>query len=125
MARPVSGNGRPSGFRGFRAPLVHLKYPLMSMTTSTVPLAWLSWIDSVPSIREQIALPGLFTPAGNVRAQVFGAAPAVVPGQTVRLPVVVGRATVTFAVTAVASGAFPYSTGEVINVDGGYHLRVL
>jgi NAD(P)-dependent dehydrogenase (short-subunit alcohol dehydrogenase family) len=29
------------------------------------------------------------------------------------------------AVTAVASGAFPYSTGEVINVDGGYHLRVL
>lgn len=29
------------------------------------------------------------------------------------------------AVTAVASGAFPYSTGEVINVDGGFHLRVL
>jgi NAD(P)-dependent dehydrogenase (short-subunit alcohol dehydrogenase family) len=29
------------------------------------------------------------------------------------------------AVTAIASGAFPYSTGEVINVDGGYHLRVL
>ena len=29
------------------------------------------------------------------------------------------------AVTTVASGAFPYSTGEVINVDGGYHLRVL
>ncbi len=29
------------------------------------------------------------------------------------------------AVVAVASGAFPYSTGEVINVDGGFHLRVL
>jgi NAD(P)-dependent dehydrogenase (short-subunit alcohol dehydrogenase family) len=29
------------------------------------------------------------------------------------------------AVTAIASGAFPYSTGEVINVDGGFHLRVL
>ena len=29
------------------------------------------------------------------------------------------------AVTAVASGAFPYSTGEVFNVDGGFHLRVL
>jgi NAD(P)-dependent dehydrogenase (short-subunit alcohol dehydrogenase family) len=29
------------------------------------------------------------------------------------------------AVTAIASGAFPYSTGEVLNVDGGYHLRVL
>ena len=25
----------------------------------------------------------------------------------------------------IASGAFPYSTGEVINVDGGFHLRVL
>lgn len=29
------------------------------------------------------------------------------------------------AVTAVATGAFPYSTGEVFNVDGGFHLRVL
>ena len=29
------------------------------------------------------------------------------------------------AVTAIASGAFPYSTGEVLNVDGGFHLRVL
>ena len=27
------------------------------------------------------------------------------------------------AVSAFASGAFPYSTGEVINVDGGFHLR--
>jgi len=27
------------------------------------------------------------------------------------------------AVAAFASGAFPYSTGEVINVDGGFHLR--
>jgi len=27
------------------------------------------------------------------------------------------------AVAAVVSGAFPYSTGEVINVDGGFHLR--
>jgi len=29
------------------------------------------------------------------------------------------------AVVAVASGYFPFSTGEVINVDGGFHLRRL
>lgn len=29
------------------------------------------------------------------------------------------------AVVAIGSGAFPYSTGEIINVDGGFHLRVL
>ena len=29
------------------------------------------------------------------------------------------------AVSAFASGAFPYSTGEIINVDGGFHLRKL
>lgn len=29
------------------------------------------------------------------------------------------------AVTAVATGSFPFSTGEVINVDGGFHLRRL
>jgi len=29
------------------------------------------------------------------------------------------------AVSAVASGAFPFSTGERINVDGGFHLRRL
>jgi NAD(P)-dependent dehydrogenase (short-subunit alcohol dehydrogenase family) len=29
------------------------------------------------------------------------------------------------AVAAFANGAFPYSTGEVINVDGGFHLRRL
>ena len=29
------------------------------------------------------------------------------------------------AVAAFASGAFPYSTGEIINVDGGFHLRRL
>lgn len=29
------------------------------------------------------------------------------------------------AVTAIAEGAFPMSTGEVINVDGGFHLRRL
>ncbi len=29
------------------------------------------------------------------------------------------------AVAAVASGAFPFSTGEVVNVDGGFHLRTL
>jgi 3-oxoacyl-[acyl-carrier protein] reductase len=29
------------------------------------------------------------------------------------------------AVAAVAGGAFPFSTGEVINVDGGFHLRRL
>ena len=27
------------------------------------------------------------------------------------------------AISAFASGAYPYSTGEVINVDGGFHLR--
>jgi NAD(P)-dependent dehydrogenase (short-subunit alcohol dehydrogenase family) len=27
------------------------------------------------------------------------------------------------AVSAFANGSFPYSTGEVINVDGGFHLR--
>jgi NAD(P)-dependent dehydrogenase (short-subunit alcohol dehydrogenase family) len=29
------------------------------------------------------------------------------------------------AVVAIAGGYFPYSTGEVINVDGGFHLRRL
>lgn len=29
------------------------------------------------------------------------------------------------AVVAIAQGALPYSTGEVINVDGGFHLRRL
>jgi NAD(P)-dependent dehydrogenase (short-subunit alcohol dehydrogenase family) len=29
------------------------------------------------------------------------------------------------AVVAVARDAFPFSTGEVINVDGGYHVRRL
>lgn len=29
------------------------------------------------------------------------------------------------AVSSIASGAFPYSTGEVFNVDGGFHLRTL
>ena len=29
------------------------------------------------------------------------------------------------AVSALAGGALPYSTGEVINVDGGFHLRTL
>ncbi|MBN1482318.1 3-ketoacyl-ACP reductase [candidate division KSB1 bacterium] len=29
------------------------------------------------------------------------------------------------AVTAIALGYFPYSTGEVINVDGGFHMRRL
>ena len=29
------------------------------------------------------------------------------------------------AVAAIAGDAFPFSTGEVINVDGGFHLRRL
>ncbi len=29
------------------------------------------------------------------------------------------------AVVALAAGALPFSTGEVINVDGGFHLRRL
>lgn len=29
------------------------------------------------------------------------------------------------AVTAVSSGAFPYSTGQVFNIDGGFHLHSL
>jgi NAD(P)-dependent dehydrogenase (short-subunit alcohol dehydrogenase family) len=29
------------------------------------------------------------------------------------------------AVAAIARSDFPYSTGEVINVDGGFHLRIL
>jgi NAD(P)-dependent dehydrogenase (short-subunit alcohol dehydrogenase family) len=29
------------------------------------------------------------------------------------------------AVIALAEGYLPYSTGEVINVDGGFHLRRL
>jgi NAD(P)-dependent dehydrogenase (short-subunit alcohol dehydrogenase family) len=29
------------------------------------------------------------------------------------------------AVAAIASGLLPFSTGEVINVDGGFHLRRL
>jgi NAD(P)-dependent dehydrogenase (short-subunit alcohol dehydrogenase family) len=36
------------------------------------------------------------------------------------LPVDVGR-----AVAALASGALPFSTGEVIHVDGGLNLRIL
>jgi 3-oxoacyl-[acyl-carrier protein] reductase len=36
------------------------------------------------------------------------------------LPEDVGR-----AVAAIAAGQFPFSTGEVINVDGGFHLRWL
>ena len=29
------------------------------------------------------------------------------------------------AVVAIAEGAFPFSTGEIFNVDGGFHLRRL
>lgn len=36
------------------------------------------------------------------------------------LPADVGR-----AVAAIARGDFPYSTGEVFNIDGGFHLRTL
>ncbi|NBO66348.1 MAG: SDR family oxidoreductase, partial [Acidobacteria bacterium] len=36
------------------------------------------------------------------------------------LPADVGR-----AVAAVARGDLPFATGEVINIDGGFHLRTL
>jgi len=36
------------------------------------------------------------------------------------VPADIGR-----AVAALARGDFPYSTGEVFNVDGGFHLRIL
>jgi hypothetical protein len=29
------------------------------------------------------------------------------------------------AVTAIVAGHFPFSTGDVINIDGGFHLRSL
>lgn len=29
------------------------------------------------------------------------------------------------AVGAIATGRFPFSTGEIFNVDGGFHLRQL
>ena len=29
------------------------------------------------------------------------------------------------AVSGIALGHFPFSTGEVINVDGGFHLKIL
>jgi len=29
------------------------------------------------------------------------------------------------AVAAIAQGSLPFSTGEVINVDGGFHLKRL
>jgi hypothetical protein len=29
------------------------------------------------------------------------------------------------AVAAIASGAFPFSTGDAFEVDGGFHLRIL
>ena len=35
-------------------------------------------------------------------------------------PVDVGK-----AVAAIAQGCFPFSTGEVINIDGGFHIKQL
>jgi len=29
------------------------------------------------------------------------------------------------AVAAIAGGAFPFSTGEVYNIDGGFHIQTL
>jgi enoyl-[acyl-carrier-protein] reductase (NADH) len=29
------------------------------------------------------------------------------------------------AVVAVATGLFPYSTGQVFNVDGGFHIQTI
>jgi len=29
------------------------------------------------------------------------------------------------AVVAVSAGLFPYSTGQVFNVDGGFHLHII
>jgi NAD(P)-dependent dehydrogenase (short-subunit alcohol dehydrogenase family) len=47
-------------------------------------------------------------------------ADGVTPIQRWGTPEDIGR-----AVAAIASDAFPFSTGEVINVDGGFHLRRL
>jgi NAD(P)-dependent dehydrogenase (short-subunit alcohol dehydrogenase family) len=47
-------------------------------------------------------------------------AAGITPIQRWGTPEDVGR-----AVAALASDAFPFSTGEVINVDGGFHLRRL
>ena len=35
------------------------------------------------------------------------------------------RSGIALAVRAVAEGMLDYSTGQVINVDGGFHLRTL
>jgi 3-oxoacyl-[acyl-carrier protein] reductase len=47
-------------------------------------------------------------------------ADGLIPIQRWGTPEDIGR-----AVVAIASNAFPFSTGEVINVDGGFHLRRL
>lgn len=47
-------------------------------------------------------------------------AEGVVPQKRWGTPSDVGR-----AVECILSGAFPFSTGDVINIDGGFHLRRL
>jgi 3-oxoacyl-[acyl-carrier protein] reductase len=74
-------------------------------------------------IRVHEVRPGLIATdmtAGAREAYDLRIAAGLVPIRRWGTPADVGR-----AVAALASGALPYSTGEVLHVDGGFHLRRL